>query len=58
MRVLLHQLPEYSDHVLLRDFGLYRIIFMNAFYNRCHGNTVKGFWALWHNIYEYVCLLL
>jgi hypothetical protein len=22
-----------------------------------HDNSVKGFWALWDNIYEYVCLL-
>jgi hypothetical protein len=34
------------------------IIFMNVCcYNRCHGNAVKGFWALWDNIYDYVCLL-
>jgi hypothetical protein len=26
-------------------------------YNRCHGNTVTGFWALWDNIYEYVCVI-
>lgn len=26
--------------------------------NRCHGNVVKGFWALRDNTYVYVCLLL
>jgi hypothetical protein len=32
----------------LRDFGPHRIIFMNVcvFYNSCHGNACKGFWAL------------
>jgi hypothetical protein len=24
-------------------------------YNRCLGNAIKGFRALWDNIYEYVC---
>jgi hypothetical protein len=24
-------------------------------YNRYHGNAVKGFWALWDNVYEFVC---
>jgi hypothetical protein len=23
-----------------------------------HGNAVKGFWALWGNVYDHVCLLL
>jgi hypothetical protein len=35
------------DHLLLRDYGPYGIIFMNVCcYNCCHGNSVKGFWAL------------
>jgi hypothetical protein len=34
-----------------KDFGPYGVIFMNVCYNRCHGNAVKGFWALW-DIYE------
>jgi hypothetical protein len=43
--------------MLLRDFGPNGIIFMNVFcYNLCHGNAVRGFWALWNNIYE--CVLL
>jgi hypothetical protein len=44
----------------VRDFGPYRIIFMNVcvFYNSCHGNAFKGFWALWDNIYDHMCLLL
>jgi hypothetical protein len=25
-------------------------------YNFCHGNAAKGFWALWDNIYYYMCL--
>jgi hypothetical protein len=39
MCVLLLQLPWIGDHLLLRDFGLYGII---GYYNRCHGNAVKG----------------
>jgi hypothetical protein len=32
-------------------------MFMNVCcYNRCHGNTVEGFWALWDNIYD--CMLI
>jgi len=32
---------------------------MNMYcYNCCHGNVVKGFWALWDNIYGYMCSLL
>jgi hypothetical protein len=27
-------------------------------YSLCHGNAVKGFWLLWNNIYDYVCLQL
>jgi hypothetical protein len=42
----------------VKDFGPYGKIFMKVFcYNRCHGSVVKGFWALWDNIYNYVCLL-
>jgi hypothetical protein len=45
--------------MLLGDFGPYGIIFMNVFcYNRCHGNTVKGFLTLWDNNYYYVRLIL
>jgi hypothetical protein len=47
-----------GDHLLLRDFRPYGIIFTNVCYNRCHDNAVKGFWALWNNIYDSVCLLL
>jgi hypothetical protein len=46
-----------GDHLLLRDFAPYGITFMNmcvCCYNRCRGNAVKGFWALWYNIYECV----
>jgi hypothetical protein len=47
-----------GDHLLLRDCGPYRLIFMNVrCYNRCHGDD-KGFWALQNNIYDNVCLLL
>jgi hypothetical protein len=42
----------------LRYSGPYATIFMNVCYNRCHGNAVAGFWALWNNIYNYVRLLL
>jgi hypothetical protein len=44
--------------MLSRDFGLYGIIIYECvcvFYNRSHGNAVKGFSALWDNIYECVC---
>jgi hypothetical protein len=34
----------------IRDFGTYRLVFMNACYNCCHDNAVKGFWALRDNI--------
>jgi hypothetical protein len=30
--------------MLLRDFGLYGMCMV--LYNHCHGNGVKGFWAL------------
>jgi hypothetical protein len=44
-----------SDHLMLRDFGPYGIIYMNVCcHNVCHGNSGKGFWALW-DIYGYVC---
>jgi hypothetical protein len=37
------------------DFGTYVIISMNTCcYNRCHGNSAKGVWALLNNIYESV----
>jgi hypothetical protein len=33
-----------GDHLLLREFGPYWIIFMNVFcYNRCNGNAVRDF---------------
>jgi hypothetical protein len=33
-----------SDHLLLKDFGPYEMIFVNVCcYNRCHENAVKGF---------------
>jgi hypothetical protein len=41
--------------MVLRDFGPYGIIFVCC-YNLYHGNGVKGFWALWDNIYEHVLL--
>jgi hypothetical protein len=28
------------------DIEIYWIIFMKQYDNRCHGNTIKGFWAL------------
>jgi hypothetical protein len=33
---------------VLRDFGPYGLIYLRmcAYYNRCRGNTFKGFWAL------------
>jgi uncharacterized YccA/Bax inhibitor family protein len=42
--------------MLVRDFGPYGIIFMNVcvVITHCHGNAVKGYWALWDNIYECV----
>jgi hypothetical protein len=46
---------------LLRDFGPYGIIFVNmcvCYYNRHHGNAVKGFWAIWDNIYECVRVVI
>jgi hypothetical protein len=44
-----------GDNLLFRDTGPYPIILMNVCrYNRCHGNAIKGFWALWHNIYDHV----
>jgi hypothetical protein len=44
-----------GDHLLLRDFGPYGIIFEYACpYNRCHGNSVEGFWTLLDNIRDYV----
>jgi hypothetical protein len=44
--------------ILLRDFGPYGVIFMMCVccYNRYHDNAVKGFWALWSNIYD-VCVV-
>jgi hypothetical protein len=43
-----------GGHLLLRDIGCNGIIFMNACcYNHCHGNIVKGFWALLDNIYDF-----
>jgi hypothetical protein len=44
--------------VMLRCFWFYGLIFLNLCYNRCHGNAVKGIWALWDNIYDCICLLL
>jgi hypothetical protein len=39
--------------IQLRGFGLYGRKFNNeSCYNRCHGNDVKGFWALWDSIYD------
>jgi hypothetical protein len=36
-----------GDHLLLRDFGTYRVIFINAgCYNCCPGSAVMVFWAL------------
>jgi hypothetical protein len=44
----MHVVTTVAMIMLLRDFGPYGIIFMNACcYNRCHDNAVKGFWALW-----------
>jgi hypothetical protein len=35
------------NHLLLKDFGPYGIIFMAVCcYNRCHGNAVNGCWVL------------
>jgi uncharacterized YccA/Bax inhibitor family protein len=36
--------------MLLREFGSLGYVC----YNRCHDNAVKGFWALWDNIYDRV----
>jgi hypothetical protein len=47
-----------GDHLLFRDFGPCGIFMTMCYNNRCHGNTVEGFWALRDNIYDYVCLLL
>jgi hypothetical protein len=35
----------FGDHLMLRHFGPYRMIFMCC-YNCCHGNDVKVFLAL------------
>jgi hypothetical protein len=49
-----------GDHLLGRDSGPYEI-FMTCVcvccYNRYNANAVKGLWALWDNIYDYMCLL-
>jgi hypothetical protein len=42
-----------GDILLLRDFGPYGILRIYVcHYNRCHGNVVKGIWAL---LYIYDC---
>jgi hypothetical protein len=39
-----------GNHLLLREFVPYGTIFMIIrCYNCCHGNYVKGIWALWDN---------
>jgi hypothetical protein len=50
----------FSEHLLLRDFGHYWIIFMNVYIltDCCHGNAVTGFWTLCDSIQYCVCLLL
>jgi hypothetical protein len=48
----------YKRHHIVRiskDFGPYGIILMNlCCYNLCHGNVVKGFWALWDYVRDCV----
>jgi hypothetical protein len=46
--------------LMCRNFRPYWIVFMMCVccYNRCHGNAVKGFWRIWANINDCVCLLL
>jgi hypothetical protein len=43
-----------GDQLLLRDFGSYGIVFMNAYVviTVAIVNDVKGFRALWNNIYD------
>jgi hypothetical protein len=41
-----------GDHLTVRDFGPYAIIFTNVCHNRYQCNAVKLFWALWDNIYD------
>jgi hypothetical protein len=38
--------------ILLKDFGPCECV---CYYNRCHNNTVKGFWALWD---IYMCVII
>jgi hypothetical protein len=42
-----------DDDLLLKDFGLNGIIFINVCYSRCYGNAVKVSGALWE-IYDVV----
>jgi hypothetical protein len=43
--------------MMLTDTGPYGIhLYKCMYYNRCHGNDVKGFWALWDNIYKRMCV--
>jgi hypothetical protein len=50
MRVLLKPLPRCGDHLLSRELRPYGALY----YNRYHGNAVKGIWALCENIYDSV----
>lgn len=43
-----------GDPLRFGAFGPYSIIFMTMRHNLYHGNAVKGFWALWDNIYDCV----
>jgi hypothetical protein len=47
------------DHLLFWNFEPYGTIFMTVCsYNRFHGNAIKGFRAMWDNIYDGVLTTL
>jgi hypothetical protein len=43
-----------GDRLLLKGLQVTWDIYDVCRYNRCHVNAVKGFWALWDNIYDCV----
>jgi hypothetical protein len=49
--MIYHIFYIYNKQVLVGWDNIYECV---CCYNRCHGNAVKGSWALWDNIYD-VC---
>jgi hypothetical protein len=48
--------PPHSPWLCLGPYGItFKCV---CCYNRLHSDAVKGFWALWDNIYECMCCLL